>query len=171
MFGRKAGAGYNHGMSNSRPLSNLKVYQKYHEDERLCELSFELGIDFGRKGQPLEFPPLTLRIDARDVHHVWSVGRRPDFKSNLIALSAFPHIRFHDGNKGEQKPLRVLSMLAKARKAKRLDDPTEFDIEELNTAAGLRISGWVEYAKFPEGWEWADKYRQELMDRILWQSV
>lgn len=152
--------------SNSRPLSDRDVFERYKDESAGCELAFELGLTWGRRGELLRWPAGSIYEPAADSHHLWSIGRRPDFKSNLIALARKPHFLFHFGCHAEQIPLRLLCLCAKAKKAARLGDPSEFSLVELDTAAGCCVRGWIECAAMSAGWEWVEKYRAELLARL-----
>lgn len=149
---------------NSRPLTDRDIYLAYREEESLCELSFELHLELGRDGAPIVWP-VPISVDAADAHHIWSLGRRPDFKSNLIALSRIWHDRFHFGADAGQGPIRLLCMLSKLRKAERLGDPSELVLADLDAAAGRSVRGWVEGLTLDGGWGWAMPFRREFLER------
>lgn len=149
------------------PYKNKTLAADYRDAEQHCELCVELGISWNAKSEVTILPRFIVPLFRRDVHHIWSMGRRPDFRSNLIALADWPHDRFHFGHKGEQGPLRMLCMLAKARKAERIGEPEEFDIDELNKASGKLVLGWTQYLRFEERWSWCEPFRLELIRRMI----
>ena len=73
---------------------------------------------------------------AEHVHHIWGGKQRLDLRSNLIRLSVSAHEICHT----EIVRGRCLCMLAKLAKG-------EFDVGELDAAAGLSVLGWIETHK------------------------
>lgn len=101
-----------------------------------------------------------VNIPMADLNHLWSVGRRPDLRSNIIALSRENHRQFH----ADLPAGRVCCLLAKARKAAATNAPEEFDLSELDFAAGKSVAGWVEVQRFDR--EWLQEFRVELLERM-----
>jgi hypothetical protein len=155
-------------MPNSRPFLNADLFNRYRDENGgACELAAEIGLEVARGGRLIFWPAGSLYIPAADTHHIFSVsGQRPDLKSCLIALSRPVHDRFHFGAKGDQAPLRVLFLCAKARKAARLGDPSEFNSSEIDIAAGRCVRGWAAGAVFEPAWAFVEPYRAELLARM-----
>lgn len=73
---------------------------------------------------------------AHHVHHIWGGKQRLDLRSNLIRLSASAHDLCHS----EIVRGRCVCMMAKLAKG-------EFDISELDAAAGQSVMAWIERHK------------------------
>ncbi|CAB4177814.1 hypothetical protein UFOVP1004_6 [uncultured Caudovirales phage] len=69
---------------------------------------------------------------AFHTHHIWGGKQRLDLLSNLIRLSVSAHELCHS----EVVRGRCLCMLAKLAKG-------EFDLSELDAAAGQSVSAWI----------------------------
>jgi hypothetical protein len=132
----------------------------YRMNNPCDELLIELGIDFDRVTLKPSMKWVGLQVTPDDMNHIWTNPRR-DLRSNLINLTRRAHQAFHANlNLG-----RMLCMVAKARKAERMGEPKEFDIQELNLCSGKHVLGWIESHDFAE--HWAQKLRAELIGRIL----
>lgn len=124
-----------------------------------CEWALWIGV-YVRDGKLI--PTCTgHQLEASDVNHIWSIGRRPDFRSNLISLTYPAHRWFHD-----HLPLgRLLCVLAKLRKQSAFGDPLEFDLAEINAAAGKSVTGWMACTEIPEQEMWV-RWLSECLRRL-----
>lgn len=149
---------------NSRPLSDSDVYETYADHFGYCEIAFYLG--FTWRGHIFVPTCIGIPVPAQaGCHHIWSVGRRPDFKSNLIKISDAAHDLVHSGKRGEAISIRLLAHLAKLRKRSELGDPSEFTLAEISLASGrASILPWVESQSF--GTVHLREAQEELVERL-----
>lgn len=99
------------------------------------------GMSIGRKVDVSDYSkanPLCELTGQRagHTHHIWGGTRRLDLLSNLIRLSVSAHDLCHT----EIVRGRCLCLLAKLAKG-------EFDLKELDAAAGQSVAAWVERHK------------------------
>ncbi len=143
-----------------RPPKDAGLYARYSEQNPCSEFARWLGVTFeNRKGKYVRIP-LNIGywldenwryMDGRQArlekHHLWSIGQRPDLWSNLIRLTDDEH-KWADKNKPAG---RVLALAAKLRKLKyQPQEPGEFTIAEIDSAAGKRVIGIVAAYSFHE---------------------
>lgn len=108
-------------LTNSRPLEDRALRDHYRDQFSECEIGRWLrkhGIDVDDYGC--------------EVHHIFSIGRRPDLWSNLITLSRDSHRWVHNN------PVdgRIVALWVKATKL-------ELDLEEFRTASAKHLEGYL----------------------------
>ncbi|MHB1950151.1 MAG: hypothetical protein ACYCQK_01600 [Acidiferrobacteraceae bacterium] len=129
------------------------IADQYRQDNGdCCEIAFflDLGLVGGeiRGISPWDRPRKNLEL-----HHIWSVGRRPDLQSNMLMVSLEWHKFFHRN----LRVSRVICCSTKIRKAAFTLSPREFSISEIDEAAGKSALGVV------EGYEPFDDRRLEAL--------
>src|SRR5690606_10868419 len=96
--------------------------------------------------------PWQLQCYQMHEHHVWP-GQRVNVPSNLLSISSYVHDYLH----GKPIHLRVAGIWARSKQPL-------FNWQELNTAAGLNVLGWLEFDKcdgLPAPYCW---WREELLE-------
>lgn len=145
--------------TNSHKHQDRELRQLYADANPFDEVTFWTGIDFDDMLRPRKMWE-GLVIDAADVNHIFSFGRRPDLKANLISLSRSAHRFFH----ANLKIGRLLCLLAKCRKAERTGDPEEFSLPDMDFCAGRSVQGFVLCLDVPE--LWLQDMKAELVSRM-----
>ena len=113
-------------------IDNSQLVSEYRWQFSDCELTPHLRTLPGYAGDLAR----SLRIDAGvELNHIWSLGRRPDLWSNVISLHPVIHRWFH------AHPIegRIACLYAKWLKG-----GADWNLEELNFAAGKFVVGWLE---------------------------
>lgn len=125
---------------NSKPLSNAAMYESYRERfGGCCEVSYWGGIVI-EDGQ-LHRVRVGNLIDKRlERHHLWSINRRPDFRSNLLITTKV----FHDWAHGHHPKARTIGVCCKLRKLAAIGEPEEFTLAEIDRAAAKHVAGVIE---------------------------
>lgn len=142
-------------LTNSHWRTNsLAVYESYRDDiaNDKCELAWYLGVTW----KDSRYVPLCKHHEVNaepGAHHIFSQHMRPNMRSNLIRISHEAHRLVHNGIRLEPKTIRLACIFAKIVKADDLGDPSEFDLEEINKAAGLNVAGWIENQTFEIDWQ------------------
>lgn len=124
---------------NSKPLTDKDVYEEYKQRfGGFDEATYWAGVMIvnGRLVGGHSFREVKGNLVR---HHLWSLGRRPDFRSNLLIVTEPMHLWFHENLSAS----RVIGVVAKLRKAEVLGEPEEFSLEEITEAAGKFISGVI----------------------------
>jgi hypothetical protein len=125
---------------NSKPLTDDRVYEEYKQRfGGFDEATYWAGVMIDGKGRLVgghAFQQLSGNLVR---HHLWSLGRRPDFRSNLLIVTERMHLWFHDNLSAS----RVIGVVAKLRKSESLGEPEEFSLAEITEAAGKFISGVI----------------------------
>lgn len=146
-------------LTNSHRYRDRQVRLLYAEQNPYDEICFNLGLDFDDARYPTKRWQ-GLMIDGPECNHIFSFGRRPDIRSNLISLSRNAHRFFH----AHLKIGRLLCLLAKARKASRTGDLEQFCIADLDFCGGRSVAGFVECMSFDE--LWLKDLQKELIGRM-----
>jgi hypothetical protein len=138
-----------------KEMERRRIRAEYKDANHLCELAPY----FPRDGRDAVIMLGKVRYfvsaeneQACELHHIWSLGRRPDEVSNLIHLSWQAHRWFHD----HIPEGRAVCLYAKALKG-------EFDREVMRAVAGKCVVGWAECQKF-EGW--VEKCRVRFLEMV-----
>lgn len=145
------------------PHDNTPLYNAYADEHKWDQIADELGITFRLAGGKWRIVPLCLtpNIGGDRVHHLWSVGQRPDYRSNLIKVCGPTHGWIH----AHPQAGRVVCMLAKTRYRLRTADPRDFDLREMFAVSGKHLAGWAEgIVQFAE--PIIEAYRFELVERL-----
>lgn len=129
-------------------LSGLGLRTEYKLQNGYCELE---GVLSGHPGDVGLMVRTMSPIAGVETNHIWSLGRRPDVWTNLIDLHPEVHRWFHR----ELTLGRVACLYAKWRKGGR-----DWDVDELDAAAGKSVLGWLECVE-------CDEFFGELRDEIL----
>jgi len=113
--------------TNSRKHEDKVLREQYRADNPLCEL--------------YRFDNIPAKRDGAEINHIFSVRKRFDLLSNLIHLSVEAHRWFHE------YPIdgRVMSLFVKLEKG-------ELNNEEIKTASGMYIAGWLSARKPALDW-------------------
>jgi hypothetical protein len=146
--------------TNSHKYLDRQLRQLYAEENPHDEICFHLGIEFDDTLRPKQTWK-GLVVDGPEVNHIFSFGRRPDIRSNLISLSRNAHRFFH----AHLKVGRLLCLVAKARKAHRTGELEEFSLSDLDFCSGRSMAGFVECLELSE--LWLKELKAELMERIM----
>ncbi len=102
-----------------------------------------------------------------EIHHIWSFGRRPDIRSNLVGVNSAGHWERHHGTKGEQPEYTCLCLLAKWHKSMKIGNYLEFYHDDLRTAAGRMILPYVDGVTFDDDWLETERLKLESLIRSL----
>lgn len=147
-------------MNRARPKPT-PVYDAYKATCEMDEILFYTGVRLvANRAAIIEWPG--VREPCGGVHHIWSIGSRPDVLSNLVGVSFDGHDEVHFGTRHEPVFVRLLGMLAKAIKAEKTFN-TEFVVEDLDRCAGKSVHGWTYYAAVPR---WCERYKRDLLCRL-----
>jgi len=113
--------------TNSRKHENLRLRYAYRDENPECELSKWMARHY-RAG----LTERELTDESADVHHIFSMGSRPDLWTNLITLSRPIHAWCH------RCPVegRIVALHRKLMKK-------ELDLKEFRRASGMRLEGWL----------------------------
>lgn len=107
---------------------------------------------------------------AVEVHHIFRMGGRHDLWSNLIAVNTVIHKNWgHDANEPILKTLCLYSKFVKSQQEASAQNPfpeREFNIDELNEAAGKRVQGLIQI--FMQGFTEGTDYWQ--MCKLMTES-
>lgn len=126
-------------MSNSQPLNNDALYKSYGDrfgDFDEATYWAWVRVEGGKLVSSKPYQEIKHDLVR---HHLWSIGRRPDVRSNLLIVTEDMHRYFH----ANLSASRVICVLAKLRKAELIGEPEEFCLDEVNMAAGKFVSGVV----------------------------
>jgi hypothetical protein len=137
------------------------VYDAYKATCEMDEILFFTGVKLMANSKPEIHHP-GIWEPCQGVHHIWSLNRRPDVLSNLVGVNYDGHDADHSGTRSEPVFVRLLSMLAKAEKARKTFD-AEFVVADLNRCAGKSVYGWTMYAATPA---WCEPYLCDLLTLI-----
>lgn len=133
---------------NTAGLSGREIRTAYKLANGYCELEGILSSHPGDVGLMVR---TMSPIAAVETNHIWSLGRRPDVWTNLIDLHPEIHRWFHRRlNEG-----RIACLYAKWRKG-----GADWDVSELDAAAGKSVLGWLECVE-------CDSFFAELRSEIL----
>lgn len=123
------------------------------EDKKLRKQYRDL---FGQKCEVIpHMPPADLakarslgRLNHLEINHIFSRGGRSDTWSNMIVIDPVIHKNWgHDFNPRELRIVCLYSKWMKSRGIKSRTNPypeREFDLDQLNAAAGKRVLGLLE---------------------------
>lgn len=144
-------------MKQSKRKPESQVRSEYREKHWFCEVAYFTGLTFTTNGVLVREHP-GIVVEGIECNHIFSIGRRPDVRSNLISLSPSAHRWFHAHlNEG-----RVLCLYAKMLKAEKTGDWSECDMKELDSAAGKSVTGWLSGLEFDED-DWIFPIHDELI--------
>lgn len=130
-------------------LNNPQLRTAYKLANGYCELEAILSRHTGEVGQMVRgMNP----VSGVETNHIFSMGRRPDLWSNLIDLHPEVHRWFH----ANLREGRVACLWAKWKKGGR-----DWQVDELNLAAGKFIEGWLEGVELKD--EFFDGLRQDVL--------
>ena len=100
-----------------------------------------------------------------EIHHLHcGQRRRPDIRSNLIAVSKEGHSGRHDGIRGEENRYTCLCLMAKWHKSLKMGNTLEFHHADLVDAFGHLILPHVDCVTFAD--EWLETERRKLESLI-----
>ena len=136
--------------------ANVMLRRAYADATSFDEIAFELGLTWT---DSLGMVPMWVgyQTPGHEINHL-NTNPRWDLWSNLIRLSWITHRWFHAHlNEG-----RILCLLAKAEKCRRLGDPREFDLGELEICRP-NLAGWVESVELEP---LIEPYRERLLELI-----
>ncbi len=144
-----------------RPLSNADLYESYRQrfGDR-CEVSFWSGLVI-RDGELRQERVGNLIDKHLERHHLWSVGRRPDFRSNLLTCTE----AMHDWGHAHQPQIRTIGVWCKLRKQALSGEPGEFTLSEIDRAAGKCVAGVIECYVFE-----SELLRDFQYDAVRWME-
>lgn len=149
--------------TNSHPGENLELRERYRDENKKCEAWCVLT-NYAAEMMPKILDRQTRQPQADDIHHLFHLRARWDLKVNLLALCRPIHLL--DASRLWMKDFRVVCLFAKMMKR----IPEEFDIRELNRAAGATrpdaspVLAWLETVALaiPS----VDRMRQEIIETI-----
>lgn len=126
--------------TNSRPHENIPLRRSYLEQNPICEFHILC---------PMRFPSK----DAVDPHHIFSAHMRPDYWSNLIAVSRDAH----EVAERHKTDMRIAAIYRKVMKG-------EFDPIEFKIVSGMYIAGYL--AKSELVLDWTRPYLETLLEKF-----
>src|ERR1041385_4136483 len=109
-----------------KPRKKTPVLDQYRAENPPDELLYYLGVRFTPNG--------AMSVGIRgiwephdEIHHLHcGQRRRPDIRSNLIAVSKEGHSGRHDGIRGEENRYTCLCLMAKWHKSLKMGNTLEF---------------------------------------------